>query len=86
MEPEDPNEVAIVRPIFRNVTTKCFTCHKQLVIRRPTPEEQLTAMNFLREKWDLNVSKPEDIYLIGEPCECGQPIQAYFEIDADRRK
>lgn len=85
MDPE-PNEVAEVRPIFKNVTTKCFTCHKELNIRRPTKEEQVSALQFLREKWDLNISKPEDIYLVGDACECGQPMQAYFEIGADRLK
>jgi hypothetical protein len=80
------DEVAEVRPIFKNVSTKCFTCHKELVIRKPTPQEQLSALNYLRMRWDLNVSKPEDIYLIGEECECGQQMQAYFEVDADKMK
>jgi hypothetical protein len=85
MEPE-PNEVAEVRPIFKNVSTKCFTCHKDLVIRKPSHDEQVIMLQFLREKWDLSVTKPEDIYLMGEPCECGQPVQAYFEINADKLK
>lgn len=80
------DEVAEVRPIFKNVTTKCLTCHKELNIRRPTEEEQISALQDLRVKWNLNVSKPEDIYLVGDPCECGQPMQAYFEIGTDKLK
>lgn len=85
-EPEPDNEVAEVRPIFKNVTTKCLTCHKELNIRRPTKEEQVSVLNDLRIKWNLNVTKPEDIYLVGDPCSCGQEKQAYFEIGIEKLK
>lgn len=78
-------EQMIVRPIDTK-PENCVRCHKKMIFRKPTAEEQRFERENLTRIYNANIARDHDVFAVSDTCECGQDGMVLYNVDMDSLK